>query len=128
MSTEATRSKRNWQRLPPWSTAPKVQTDRTQDTDVLGRILPHQRHETAILHDTDSDFITLFVGERFLQASITKIPLHSVTEIQITREWPGNTITIKSRILGETVVRFLNRTTSRRMYQAISNRLNNPTR
>ena len=86
---------------------PKVQTDGTQDTD--------------------SDSITLFAGERFLQASITKIPLHSVTEIQITREWAGNTITIKSRILGETVVRFLNRKTSRRMYQAISNRLNNPT-
>ena len=85
-------------------------------------------HETAILYDTDSDFITFFVEERFLQASIRRTPLHSVTDIQITREWPGNTITLKSRMLGETVVRFLNRTTSRRMYEAISSRLNNPSR
>ena len=79
--------------------------------------------ETAIIYDTDLDTLTIGGMTGLSTLNIRSIPVEHIQNIEITQEWAGNTITVKSVEMGETSAHYLNRSSSQRLYNALTKRL-----
>ena len=75
--------------------------------------------ETVIIYNTESGIISIVSIDKFPQVRVRTIPIEKLRSTRLTKEWAGNTITLESQTLGETTARFLNRTSSKRLYDAL---------
>ena len=76
--------------------------------------------QTAIVYDTESDAVPIIILEGLGTLRTRTIPVRNIISTRIISAWASSTITLKSRMLGETTVRFLNRTSSKRLYEALN--------
>ena len=75
--------------------------------------------ETVIIYNTESGVITIVSMDNPQQVRVRTIPIEKLRNTSLTKEWVGNTITLESQTLGETTARFLNRTSSEQLYNAL---------